>query len=83
MLIGRPLDPRPNPCYNERSSITHHTHMIAEVFIYSKLPAQYRTILNQTFPDQQIVYVVKDCKGNPKSITTSVTQAIAKVQKVK
>jgi len=55
--------------------------MIAEVFTFSKLPQKYREVLNQSLSDTQMVYVVKDNKGTPKSITTSVIQAIQKVQK--
>jgi TRAP-type mannitol/chloroaromatic compound transport system substrate-binding protein len=55
--------------------------MIAELFTFKNLPSNYKQVLNQTLEPNQIVYVIKDNQNNPKSITTSVVQAITKVQK--
>ena len=55
--------------------------MIAELFAYKNLPNNYKQVLNQTLEPNQIVYVIKDNNNTPKSITTSVTQAIKKIQK--
>ena len=55
--------------------------MIAQLYQFQNLPTNYKQILNQTLEPNQIVYVIKDASGNPKSITTSVVQAIKKVQK--
>lgn len=54
--------------------------MHAELFQYKSLPSHYKNILNQVFEPEQFVYVIKDSTGKPKSITTSVLQAIKKVQ---
>lgn len=54
--------------------------MYSELFQYKNLPQQYNTILNQVLEPDQFVYVIKDNTGKPKSITTSVLQAIKKVQ---
>jgi hypothetical protein len=54
--------------------------MYAELFQYKSLPDNYKAILNQVFQPTQFVYVIKDTNGTPKSVTTSVLQAIKKVQ---
>lgn len=55
--------------------------MIAQLFQFQNLPENYKQVLNQALEPTQIVYVIKDNQNNPKSITTSVVQAIKKVQK--
>lgn len=55
--------------------------MISQVYTFANLPQDYKLVLNQTLEPNQFVYVVKDVDGTPKSITTSVVQAISKVQK--
>lgn len=57
--------------------------MLAEVFTYKNLSSEYKNVLNTELSDHQIVYVIKDVNGIAKSVTTSVTQAIQKVQKKK
>jgi hypothetical protein len=54
--------------------------MVAQVFQYKNLPQNFKSVLNAQFEDEQFVYVIKDVEGNPKSITTSIIQAITKVQ---
>jgi hypothetical protein len=54
--------------------------MYASLFQYKTLPENYKTILNQVFEPDQCVYVIKDNTGTPKSVTTSVLQAIKKIQ---
>lgn len=55
--------------------------MIAQLYQFQNLPENYKQVLNQTLEPNQIVYVIKDNNNTPKSITTSVIQAIKKVQK--
>ena len=53
--------------------------MYSSLYQYKTLPEKYKTILNQVFEPDQFVYVIKDNTGKPKSVTTSVLQAIKKV----
>lgn len=55
--------------------------MITQVYQFKKLPVQYKNVLDKELDGDQIVYVVKDSSGTPKSITTNVLNAIQKTQK--
>lgn len=55
--------------------------MMAQVFTYQNLPVSFKSMMENTLMNDQIVYVIKNNDGTPKTITTSVTQAIQKVQK--
>lgn len=54
--------------------------MISEIFQYKNLPQKYKSVFNTELPDDKIVYVIKTVDGTPKTITTSVTECIKKVQ---
>jgi hypothetical protein len=56
--------------------------MYTELFQYKNLPEDLKKILNQNLDETRIVYVIKDNSGSTKSITTSVTHAIKKIQSV-
>lgn len=55
--------------------------MITQVYQFKNLPINYKNVLNKELDEDQIVYVIKDSSGTPKSITTSVLNAIQKTQK--
>jgi hypothetical protein len=54
--------------------------MIAELYQFKTLPQKYKDVLKREFPEDKTIYVIKDVDGTPKSITTSVTECIKKVQ---
>jgi hypothetical protein len=54
--------------------------MITQLYQFKSLPDKYKKVLNRELNENQTVYVTKDVNGNPKSITTSVIEAIKKGQ---
>jgi hypothetical protein len=57
--------------------------MIIELVTFKNLDAKYKTVLDQSFDDEQRIYLVKDNNMNVKTITTSIFQVIGKMSSVK
>ena len=54
--------------------------MLTQVVQFKNVPEQYKNLFRNELDSEQIVYLIKDCDGRVKSITTSINSAIQKTQ---
>lgn len=58
----------------------HLNQMRTQVIQYKNLSQELKNALKVELPEDSFVYLIKDLKGNIKTLTTSVTASIQKTQ---